>query len=319
MSDDDVRTMTHTGKLLSGWRARVAGVLLFGLGTAMPALAQNVVVIVNGDPITALDVEQRSRFIQLSTHKAPARQEVIDELIDEKLKVKEAKRWSITVTDAQVDSQLTTMGSRMHLTAAQLAETLKRSGVDIYTLKDRVRAEIAWSQLVRGRYQASLELSEKDVQVELATKNGEDKDAAGYDYVMRPILFIVPPGSSSAVVESRHKEAEALRARFRGCVEGIALARTLPDVAVRDQVIKSTGDLSPELRKIVDGIPVGQLSAPEVTRLGVEMFALCDKQPSKADSPGKRQARDAIYAQRFERQSKAYLKRLRREALIERK
>jgi peptidyl-prolyl cis-trans isomerase SurA len=49
------------------------------------------------------------------------------------------------------------------------------------------------------------------------------------------------------------------------------------------------------------------------------MFALCDKQPSKGDSPGKKQARDAAFAKRFERQSQLYLKRLRREALIERK
>src|SRR5438309_10639943 len=63
------------------------------------ARAQQVVVIVNGEPITALDVEQRSKLIQLSTHKAPPRQEVIDELIAEKLKVREAKKWGLEVSD----------------------------------------------------------------------------------------------------------------------------------------------------------------------------------------------------------------------------
>ena len=47
------------------------------------ALAQNVVVMVNGEPITAYDVEQRSKFLTLSNHKAPTHQEVLDELIDE--------------------------------------------------------------------------------------------------------------------------------------------------------------------------------------------------------------------------------------------
>lgn len=311
--------MADKRKLSTGCRGLVAAATLFMLATATDALAQNVVVIVNGEPITALDIEQRSKFIQLTTQKAPPRQQVLDELIDEKLKVKEAKRWGITIPDSDVEAAFASMGSRMHATAAQLTENLAKSGVSSYTLKDRIRAEIAWNQLVRGRYQASLQLSEKDVEVALENKNVGDTDTTAYDYVMRPILFIVPPGTSAAAIDSRRKEAEALRARFRGCVDGVALARTLPDVAVRDQVIKSTGDLSPELRKVVDSIPIGQLSAPELTRLGIEMFALCDKQVSKADTPGKRQARNAAFAERFEHQSKVYLQRLRREALIERK
>ena len=60
---------------------------------ATAAGAQQVVVIVNGDPITALDIEQRTKLNQLSTHKTPARQEILDELINEKLKVKEAKKF----------------------------------------------------------------------------------------------------------------------------------------------------------------------------------------------------------------------------------
>ena len=47
------------------------------------ARAQEVVLLVDGLPITARDIETRSKFIFMSTHKVPARQEVIDGLIDE--------------------------------------------------------------------------------------------------------------------------------------------------------------------------------------------------------------------------------------------
>jgi peptidyl-prolyl cis-trans isomerase SurA len=304
-------------KLLSGWRSLIAAAALLTAAATTPALAQHVVVIVNGEPITALDIEQRSKFIQLSTHKAPPRQEVLDELIDEKLKVKEAKRWGIDIPDSEVDSRYAAMGSRLRVTADQLTQTLAKAGVSGDTLKARIRADIAWQALVRGRYQATLQLNDKDVQFALETKKIEDKDTSSFDYIMRPILFIVPPGSPEPVVAARRKEAEALRARFRDCHEGLALARTMRDVAVRDQVIRSSGDLTPELRKVLDEIPIGQLTAPEVTRLGVEMFALCSKQESKADSPGKRRAREAVYNERFEEQSKRYLKQLRSAAMIE--
>src|SRR3981081_1777278 len=107
---------------------------------------------------------------------------------------------------------------------------------------------------------------------------------------MRPILLLVPPGSAQPIYEARVKEAEALRGRFRGCSEGLGVARSLRDVAIRAQITRTSPDLPAEIRKVLENIPVGQLSAPEITRLGVEMYAICNKHDSKADSPGKKQA-----------------------------
>jgi len=292
---------------------------MFVIAATTAAVAQNVVVFVNGEPITAIDVEQRMKFIQLSTQKTPPRQDVIEELINDKLKVREAKRWGIEVPDSEIDSQFTSMAGRLRRTTDQLAQELTKAGASAGTLKAQIRANLAWQQLVRGRYQSSLQLSEKDIQSALEAKKPDDKDDVAFDYVMRPILLLVPPGSPPTVFEGRRKEAEALRGRFRSCEEGIGIARSLRDVAVRDRVIRTSADLPEPLRKVLDSIPIGHLTAPEITRLGVEMFAICAKQESKADSPGKRQARDAIYAERFEQQSTRYLQRLRREALIDRR
>jgi peptidyl-prolyl cis-trans isomerase SurA len=115
------------------------------------------------------------------------------------------------------------------------------------------------------------------------------------------------------------KEAEALRSRFKGCEEGLGVARTYRDVAIRDQITRNSADLPADLRKVLEAIPIGQLTTPEVTKLGVELYAICARHDSTADTPSKRQAREAMFAERFELQSKQYLQRLRREALIERK
>src|SRR5262245_62806443 len=85
----------------------IAAILLFGLSAlATAARAQQVVVIVNGEPITALDIEQRTKLNQLSTHKIPTRQEVLDELINEKLKVREAKKFGFEIRSEEHTSEL---------------------------------------------------------------------------------------------------------------------------------------------------------------------------------------------------------------------
>jgi peptidyl-prolyl cis-trans isomerase SurA len=295
------------------WLA-LAGALVFAASVpATTAFAQQVVVMVGGEPITALDIEQRSKLALLSTQKTPPRNEVIEELITEKLKIREGKRWGLEVSNSEVDQAFGTMAGRMRMTADQMTQTLAKAGINPSTLKQRIRADIVWSQLVRGRFSASLQIGEKDLL--LAAKEDE---GVGFDYTLRPILFIVAPGSSEAVIEGRKREAEALRNRFSGCEEGIPFVRALKDIAVRDLVVRSSADIPPELRKVLDGIEVGKLTAPEVTKFGVEVFAVCAKKESTADNtPGKKRARETLYAARYEERSKKYLEEVRRSAMIE--
>jgi peptidyl-prolyl cis-trans isomerase SurA len=302
---------------LMAFRKLMAATFLM-FAAAIPATtagAQQIVVIVNGEPITALDVDQRSKLSSLSTHKVPPRQEVLDELINERLKLREAKKFGLDVSVSEVDTAYASMASRMRFTADQLTQQLAKSGVNVSTLKARIKADIAWSQIVRGRYASSLQIGDKDI---VSAMDPKSDATAGYDYTMRPILFLVPAGSAETFIEGRKREAEALRGRFQGCEEGITFARALKDVAVREQVIRSSADIPAELRKVLEGIEVGRLTPPEVTKFGVEMFAICAKKESTADnSPGKRQAKESLMAQRYEQRSKQYLKELRRGAMLE--
>jgi len=295
-------------------RNMMAAAMLLCVAGATAARAQQVVVIVNGEPITALDIEQRGKLSQLSTHKPPVRKEILEELITEKLKVKEARKFGLEISDSEVDNTYANMASRMHLTVDQLTQQLAKSGIYPGTLKSRIRADLVWPQLVRGRYSSSLQIGEKDILTAIDPKSEE----VGYDYFLRPILFVVPPGSPEPFVEGRKREAEALRNRFQGCEEGIAFARALKDIAIREQIVRSSADIPAEQRKVLEGIEVGKLTPPEVTKFGVEMFAVCNKKQSSADNtPGKRRARETVMTERYEQRSKEYLREIRRTSMIE--
>jgi peptidyl-prolyl cis-trans isomerase SurA len=281
------------------------------------AHAQEVVVLVDGVPITALDVDHRSKFIEMSTHKAPARQEVLDELIDEILEIREAKRYTIDPSSSDVDDAFSGVATNMGIDATKLAQLLANGGASADTLKQRLHAQIAWSNLVRGRYKVSLEITDSDVEAQLELHKPEDKNQVGYEYIVRPIIMVVPHGAPDAAYEARKKDADALRARFTDCGSGTSFARALAEVAVRDPVNKSSADLAPALRDILDKTDVGHLTPPEQTSEGVQMFAVCSKKESKSDSPALKQVRDQIFEQKFGAKAKSYLADLRRQAMIE--
>jgi peptidyl-prolyl cis-trans isomerase SurA len=282
------------------------------------ALAQHVVLAVNGEVITDYDIDQRMKFDALANHKTPARPEVIEELIDDKLKAQIARRYKLDITDNDVDSQYADMAKRMHLSADQLTQTLAKSGIDAKTFKAKLLSDLSWQYIIRGKFQSSLQVSEKSVLDEIATEKKSDGGEVGYDYTLRPILFVVPRGNA-AVQEARRKDAEALRARFTTCDTGLVFARSLRDVAIREPITKNSSELVPALRQILDKTELGHLTPPETTAQGIELFALCEKKETKSETPEKRQAREKIFSAQFDAKAKNYLRELRRQAMIERK
>ena len=283
---------------------------LFLIGSGSPLHAQTVAVMVNGEPITNYDIDQRSKLITLSTHKPAERQQVINELIDEKVKLKEGKKFGIEPSAADVDQSYTAMSGRMHISAEQLTKSLESQGIRPDTLKARMKTEMVWSNLVRGRFKESLQIGEKDVE-HAVESTGEEKAATqSFEYKMQPIVLVVPRGSDATAVETRRKEAEALRARIQTCDEANSFFKSMQNAAIRESVTKTSADIPPSLRELLDGTPIGHLTPPEVTKQGVE-------NPTAVDTPKKREIRDKMFAEKFEAKSKAYLAECRRSSMIE--
>ena len=272
--------------------------------------------MVNGEPITNYDIEQRTKLDFLSTHKQPTRQEVINELIDEKVKIKEGKKFGVDPSASDIEQSYTGMSSRMRITPDQLTKSLESQGIRADTLKARLKAEMVWTSLVRGRFKESLVVGEKDVAA-AAQESGEKTEAEAFEYKMRPIVLIVPRGSAPAAIEARRKEAEALRERVQSCEDANSYFKSMQNAAIRETVTKTSADIPGPLREVLDKTPIGRLTAPEITKQGVEMVALCGRKPTTVDTPKKREIRDKMYAQKYEAKSKAYLQDVRKAAMIE--
>jgi peptidyl-prolyl cis-trans isomerase SurA len=282
-----------------------------------PSHAQTVAVMVNGEPITNYDIEQRSKLTFLTTHKPASRQEVIDELIDEKVKIKEGKKFGVDPTASDIDQSYAAMSARMRITPEQLTKSLEVQGIRPDTLKARIKAEMVWTSLIRGRYKESLQVGEKDVAAAIQVNGDENQQAEAFEYRMQPVVLIVPRGSAPAAIEARQKEAEALRGRVQTCADANAFFKSMQNAAIRETVTKTSADIPAVLREVLDKTPIGHLTPPEVTKQGVEMVALCGKKPTTVDTPKKREIRDKMYAEKFQAKSKSYLQEVRKAAMVE--
>lgn len=296
----------------SAW---LAGAMLV-LALAAPARAQ-IAVIVNGTPVTQLDIEQRIKLMQLISQKHLTRKESMDELINDQVKLSVAKRYGFEIPANEVDEAYSNMARNGRMTPDQLTQQLASKGVQASAMKARIKAEMTWSQIVRGKFSSTLNVADSEVALILRNQNVKDQDEIGYTYTLYPITYIVSRNSPNAVLEGKKREADALRERFQNCGEGLRLARALRDVAVREPIQRSSADLNQQLRDLLAGMEVGRLTAPELSGQGFQMFALCDKKQTTQDSPAKRKVRDEVFNKRFEAEGKKYLEAERKQSMIE--
>lgn len=256
-------TKTIWGRAAS---AMIMGVVL-SLAVALPAMAQNVRVTVNGTPITDLQIAARVKLFALEGNSGGSRG-ATEQLIDEALQVAEAKRLGITVSNAQIDDALLQIARNMNVSQDRLVAMLQQGGVSTETLKDRLRAAIAWNGITERAIMPQVQISDLALDQQAATQL---QDFQTFDYILKEIIF-VGAGSSG-----RSGQANAYRAKFAGCDTAVDVSLGFTDAAVIDVGRRHATQLPEAVAKELAGLNVGGITKPRVVETGVSMLAVCEK------------------------------------------
>ena len=74
---------------------------------------------------------------------------MLRQLIDEKLRIQEAQRRKIVIQDTQIAAAIKEIETRNGMQPGALRAKLSSDGVSTRTLIDQIRAQLAWSQMLR--------------------------------------------------------------------------------------------------------------------------------------------------------------------------
>lgn len=282
---------------------------------ARPAFAQALAAIVNGDPITSTEVEQQTLFRRLI--KQPAtRDEALEDLIGDRLKLRAANRGGIDANDTSFAQALNQIAARAKTSSSALLNDFQRAKLNTDLIRSHVRSAAAWNEFVKSRYKA-LSVSQSDIDAAIARDASLAK--GGTDYTLQQIVFVLPVAASPVVIEQRMREAQALRGRFSDCAQGIPLARALPDVAVKAQVVKTAISMSEGTRKALEQVQKGHLTNPERTVSGLEMVAVCNRSNDGDNSSVRDTVQSTLLVERLGKEADRMYKELRDRAVVEKR
>jgi peptidyl-prolyl cis-trans isomerase SurA len=289
-------------------------VVICGAGLS-PAAAQSTIrVLVNDEPITSYDIQNRGKMLQLFTRGREGEKEAVEQLIDERLMMQEAARRNVAITDEQVEQEFSERANQSKLTAAQFSQALRQSGVDPKTFTSFLRANMAWGEIVRARFRATVEVSEQDVTAALTGENAADESTV-YEYILQQILFIVPAGSGTEA--ERRSQANAFRSNFQGCEASLQQAAGKSGVVVKPNVRREESQLAPQLSEALAKLGVGGISEPEAVEEGIQLVAICEKKEIAGRTKATEEARSEIRSERGQLLARRYLRDLRSDSVIE--
>lgn len=282
------------------------------LGLPSTAFAVSIVVVVNGQPITDYAIQQRVALMRISGQEAST-SAATDQLIDEALQLQEAETRGVTVAASQVESAFSSIAQQVNLSVSQFNQALRESGVEPETLRTRLRAQIAWSGVMQSLVQNSATVRQEDITAQLIARGGEVSTVQ--EFLLQPIVFVIPAGSSNSTIEQRRSQAESYRRNFAGCDSAIQQAQGIRDVAVLDIIRRDSSQLTDEA---VLSTPVGGTTAPQRTEDGYQLIAVCAITEVQANEAARNEIANELMLEQGEQVGQDFLAELRQSAVIQR-
>lgn len=290
--------------------ALVLGLMLM-VGIAAPVAAATVRVTVNQTPITDVQIAQRVKLLQLEGRGGGATKAATEELINETLMMQEAKRLGIAVTDAQVNDAILNVARNIKVSRDKLGQILNQAGVNIETLKDRMRAAIAWSQVTQAAVMPRVQISEAELERQA---EGKVTAANSFDYILKEVIFVLPGGKGNA--SARTGQANSFRKQFQGCDSAVQLSTKFTDAAVIDVGRRHATQLPDAISSELAKLNVGGITKPRVVQGGVSMLAICAKEVAEDTTFIKGNLRQEAGNAAMKGEVDAYLKEIRAKARI---
>ncbi len=182
-------------------------------------MLDRVVAIVGDDVVLESELEERTASIKARIAQSGDRQnvppddvlrdQILDQLILERLQMEMGRRFGIEVSDQQLDQTIQRIMQTNELTEAQLRADLERQGQTMEGFRDQIRREMWVNQIQQAVVNSRIDVNEQDIESFLASTDG--KFATSPNYRLGHILISVPSSASSEEVNELQEEARDIR------------------------------------------------------------------------------------------------------------
>jgi len=266
------------------------------------------------------EIEQTNPPDKVAEKKAQLRKTLLDDVIAELLIKDRADRLGLGITEAEMKEAVVRLKQQYGIkTDEEFEESLRKSGMSRTEMEARMRETLIANKVFARELRSREDLTDREL------RERYDREKEHYRLPERAHLraIIVPRPENPAAVAAAQARAEQLAAQARSTPDFAKLAESVPENAMKekggDMGEVARGELLPDLDKAVFNANAGTVIGPIATKSGWHILKVEQRLPSEV--PAFESVKDKIRKDAsddaFQRDYKAYIDRLRREAFIQ--
>ena len=267
------------------------------------------------------EIDQNADASRAAAMKEEARTSLVNELISELLIKDRADRLGLSISDAEVKEALNRLKQQYNIsTDEQFEESLKQSGLTRTEMEARLRETLMTQKVFARELRNRSELT--DPELRQRYNNEKERYRLPERAHLREIV-ILKPENAAKLEEARTRASEVAEAARKAGTDFATLASTMSESGTKDKGGDlgeiGKGDLVAELDKAVFAAAPGTILGPVETRSAWFIMKVEQRLPSEvpAFETVKDKLRRDADEETFQRDYKAYIESLRKDAFIE--
>ena len=158
--------------------------LLFSINSEAKQLTNNVIISIDNSIITELDINKEINFVkfinkdQATNNTELIKKEIINSLIDRKIKDIETNYYKIEVSEKEIENNLYNYLERIKINNETLNSFYNQNEIEKDYLKNIIKIDMKWSKLIRQMYESRLNvnLTEVNRDLEKEQKNSDEDE-----------------------------------------------------------------------------------------------------------------------------------------------
>ncbi|WP_149142226.1 peptidylprolyl isomerase [Gemmobacter caeruleus] len=227
-------------------------------------------LVINDYAVTEFEYQQRLLFLQLLRAPGDLEKVALDGLVEDRLRMMEAKKFKIALKEADLRKGMEEFASRANLSADDFIKALGQAGVEAETFRDFVAAGLVWREIARGKFTAYAKVSEEDVDRALEAETRK----TALTVAVSELIIPAPPGEEARVMDLARRLSREVRGEgaFSAAVARYSAAASRGRGGRLDPMPMT--NLPPQISAVVLPLAPGQVSAPVPIPGGVALFQL---------------------------------------------
>ena len=294
-----------------------------------------VVAIVNDVPITERDVSQRISLMKtlgdLPEGEA-SRKKALQSLINDVIKLAEAKRLKVAATDADISKQIARVATGLKITPEGLIKKLAEQGIGAETFRRYIAAQTGFNRIVTGKHRNDIAIKPEDidrkiadiqqkVDTQMAQIRKDPRMKAVTVYTLMEISLPVE-ANDAQLLQARAVEAAQVAKQFKGCKDPKAAATGVFNVKFSKAIEADSSKLPKLIKAALDKAGAGKVIGPMRAKNGIQLLAYCGSRKvtppmPKFDMPTRQQVENALINEKLDVFETKYLKDARGKIYVE--